>query len=597
MSGRSRTLAFVVIITAAFLAGYLVRGGGSGDTGEPSVADGHAAAEVWTCSMHPQIRLPEAGKCPICFMDLIPVEQGGGRDHGDRRLAMSESAIRLAEIETRPAERRPAESVIRTTGSVTFDETRISEITSWVPGRIEKLLVNFTGTAVRRGDPIAEIYSPVLVSAQEELIQARRAYDASSGESATASSTLDAVREKLRQYGLTDRQIEAVETEGRVSRRMMTYAPSSGVVVGLSAKEGQYVETGTTLMRIADLSMVWVTLRAFQSDLSLVQPGQRVSFKSTALPGETFEGEVVFVDPVLDPKTRTAGVRAVASNEEGRLRPDMFVTGEIRVPLGGDGKDPLVIPASAPLLTGKRAVVYVRLPGEGEPVFEGREVVLGARAGDYYVVLSGLEEGELVVVSGAFKIDSELQIRAKGSMMSPDGGSPPPGHDHGGRAPRVGSVHAGAAALAALGPLYDAYFDVQMDLAGDDHAGAVSAYADLKKKTQSVDMALFEGEAHRVWMDLSGKIVRHSGDGAASNDITGARDAFYHLSKAVIELHESFGHSGDDFFLTFCPMARDNKGAFWIQEVDTVYNSFYGAMMLRCGSIEGKLPPAGDEEK
>ena len=617
MSGRTRAITLAALVAVAFLAGFLIRGGGERSPGDDTAA---AVAEVWTCSMHPQIRLFEPGKCPICFMDLIPVDQGAGEDLGERQLEMSESAIKLAEIETRPVERRPAEAVIRTVGSVAFDETRMSEITAWVPGRIEKLFVNFTGAAVRRGDPLAEIYSPSLVSAQEELLQARRTYDAAPEGDSSARSTLRAVREKLRQYGMTSAQIEAVEVEGRVSTRIVTYAPSSGVVVDLAAKEGQYIKTGSTLMKIADLSKVWVTLRAFQSDLPLIRPGQEVRFTSTALAGDAFSGSVVFVDPVLDPKTMTAGVRAVVSNEEGRLRPDMFVSGEIFIPLGADGRaiepgkeksagHPLVIPATAPMLTGRRAVVYVRLPGSTKPLFEGRDVTLGPRTGDSYVVLSGLEEGELVVTNGAFKIDSELQIRAQPSMMNPEGGVAPPVHDHGGhsgQATRVpaegpdkerpyGHITAGGVALRELVPVYEAYFDVQMALAGDDHAGAVSANKKLGKKTGSVDMTLFKGPAHNIWMDLSSKIVMYSSEGAGSKDIESARKAFYHLSKAVIELQERIGHADGDFYLTFCPMARDNTGAYWIQEVDTVYNSFYGAVMLRCGSIDKKLPSAGGE--
>lgn len=607
MSGRTRTIIIVALVTVAFIAGFLIRGGGDSPPAEGGSAQ--APAEVWTCSMHPQIRLPEAGKCPICFMDLIPVNQGAGEDLGDRQLAMSESAIKLAEIETRPVERRPAEAVLRTVGSVAFDETRMSEITAWVPGRIEKLLVNFTGATVRRGDPLAEIYSPSLVSAQEELVQAKRAFDAAPEGSGPALSTLNAAREKLRQYGLTPAQISAVEKDGTVSRQIVTYAPSSGVVVDLAVREGQYVKTGSTLMRIADLSNVWVTLRAFQSDLPLIEAGQEVRFTTTALPGETFHGEVVFVDPVLDPKTRTAGVRAVASNEEGSLRPDMFVSGEILVPISEEGGDPLVIPATAPMLTGKRAVVYVRLPGNAGPVFEGRDVVLGPRVGDSYVVLSGLEEGELVVVNGAFKIDSELQIRAQPSMMNPEGGAPAPVHDHGGHESQPGRVQAegsdkekpfghitsGSVMLKELEPVYDAYFDVQMALAGDDHAKAVTAYRELEKKTGDVDMTVFKHPVHDFWMETSVKIVKYSAEGGKSKDIEGARDSFYHLSKSVIELQDRIGHSEGDFFLTFCPMARDNTGAFWIQEVDTVYNSFYGAVMLRCGSVEKKLPSAGGE--
>jgi Cu(I)/Ag(I) efflux system membrane fusion protein len=261
-------------------------------------------------------------------------------------------------------------------------------------------------------------------------------------------------------------------------------------------------------------------------------------------------------------------------------------------------------------------VVYVRLPGEENgPVFEGREVVLGPRAGDSFVVLSGLEEGELVVTAGAFKIDSELQIQAKPSMMDPEAVDAAPAHagheshaSEEGQAARVraegadrerpyGHLTAGSAMLEALEPVYDAYFDLQMALAGDDLGKAAAAGRELKKRTEAVDMTLFKHPVHQFWMETSSEIVKRSAEVAAAKDIEGARKAFYYLSRAVIDLQDRVGHSGKDFYLTFCPMARDNEGAFWIQEVDTVYNSFYGAVMLRCGSIEKKLPPAGSEKQ
>jgi len=604
LSGRMRVGLLIAAVVVAFVAGFMLRGGGGRH--EPVVTTAQEEkTTIWTCSMHPQIRLPQPGKCPICFMDLIPVPEGTAEEEGERRLVMTESAMKLAGIETSPAERRHVHARVRTVGEVEYDETRLADIASWVPGRIERLYVNFTGAAVKRGAPLAEIYSPQLVSAQEELVQARRSFDAAAAGDPSAAVTLESVREKLRLLGMTPGQIEAIERSGEVQRQVVTYAPASGIVVEVGAREGQYVQTGTRLMRIADLSRVWVVLRAYQSDLPLLRRGQEVRFTATALPGSQFTGTIEFVDPVLDPKTMTAGVRAAASNDDGRLRPGMYVSGEILAALAADGTvaaqeasgdpAPLVIPATAPLLTGTRAVVYVRLPGE-RPVFEGREVILGPRAGDDYVVLGGLSEGEMVVTAGAFRIDSELQIRAKPSMMSPEGGAAPVVHDHTGQAGAQSAGETGgpgSAALEALAPLYDAYFDVQMALAGDDLESAKAAYTRVQKAAGAVDMTLFKGAAHETWMKISGAIAERAGEGAAAVDIAAARDAFFHLSRVMISLDEKIGHAGDDFWLTFCPMARANAGAFWIQQVDTVYNSFYGKVMLRCGSIEKRLPAAG----
>lgn len=610
-SRRARVGLVAASVAVAFIAGYLARGGGGAPEPEPAPS-GPTEAAVWTCSMHPQIRLPQPGKCPICFMDLIPVPGGTVEDEGERQLAMTESAMKLAGIETSPVLRRRVSARVRAVGEVEYDETRIADIAAWVPGRIERLHVNFTGAVVERREPLAEVYSPELVSAQEELLQAL----------GRGGPLAESVREKLRLLGMTEDRIEAVERTGEVRRTVITHAPASGVVVEIGAREGQYVQTGTRLMRIADLSRVWIVLRAYQSDLPLIRPGQEIKFTATALPGADFTGTVEFIDPVLDPRTMTAGVRVTVDNRDGRLRPGMYVSGEILAAVGADGTvahgdttgapAPLVIPATAPLLTGERAVVYVRVPGE-RPVFEGREVLLGPRAGDDYVVIEGLAEGELVVTAGAFKIDSELQIRAKPSMMSPGGGAAPAGHAHGEHAaaqppatPAPGAdehEHGGRpglavapAALEALAPLYDAYFDVQMALARDDLGSARAAYGRLKKAAGAVDMSLFAGKAHEDWMELSGAITRHAGEGAGAADIAAARDAFFHLSRAMIELEERIGHAGGDFWLTFCPMARDNAGAFWIQRVDTVYNSFYGKMMLRCGSIEKPLPAAGGRD-
>lgn len=600
---------------AAFTLGVWATGGENEQPPRrPAVA---TEAVTWTCSMHPQIKLPQPGKCPICFMDLIPLETDAGGDLGPRQIRMSDAARELADIQTTPAARDFAAVEVRMVGKVTYDETNLAYISAWVPGRLDKLYADFTGMEVDKGDPLMRIYSPDLLVAQEELIQAQAAVTASRNSASAllrsgAEATLRAARDKLRLYGLSQDQIERLETTGLASDFLTVYAPIGGVVVHKDAREGMYVATGTRIYTIADINHVWITFQAYESDLPWLRVGQPVEFNSPSFPGRRFEAVIDFIDPVVDPGTRTIRVRAGVENKDNELKPDMFVHGVVKARVES-GQPDLLIPASAPLITGKRAVVYVEVAGGEHPVFEGREIELGPRAGDYYVVQSGIREGEPVVTNGAFKIDSELQIQAKPSMMSPPGGGVPAGRQHGTQhsmpAMDAGDEHKDAGthekkpvengtARAALNPVYDAYFNVQMALAKDDLKAAKKAGAEVTAAVKNVGETVFSRVGQGRWLDLSQKIAKQGEVISKAKDLTQARDGFFYLSQAVIDLHNNFGHSGDrNFYLTHCPMARDGGGADWLQTENIVWNSFYGASMLRCGSIEGTLPPEPDEKK
>ncbi|MEA3409045.1 MAG: efflux RND transporter periplasmic adaptor subunit [Candidatus Eisenbacteria bacterium] len=401
--------------------------------GETVAEEGHdhteSQASVWTCSMHPQVRSDGPGDCPLCGMDLIPVEEEAPAEEvSGRSLTVSEPGRKLMEIETSPVMRMAVAADIALVGKVTYDEGRVSRISAWVPGRIEKLHVDYVGYEVRAGVPMVDLYGPELVAAQEELINSYNAYREAqaSGDEGLVESTGDvvqAVHERLRLWGLSEAQIAEIETWGTAEPRLSISAPISGTVVEKSVTEGAYVTTGQMLFTIADLSVVWIELSAYESDLALLAPGQPVQFTVEAVPGREFTGVLSFVEPIVDPVTRTVAVRVEVGNEERLLMPGMFVRADVKADARGHGgRAPLVIPATAPLLTGKRAVVYVELKDADAPTFEGREVTLGPRAGDFYIVVEGLAEGERVVTEGAFKLDSALQIRAKPSMMSPDAG-------------------------------------------------------------------------------------------------------------------------------------------------------------------------------
>ena len=601
-------------VIAAFAIGFMIRGGGAPDGLETAVEAGHDHVDepsLWTCSMHPQIQLPKEGKCPICFMDLIPVESGSSDDAGPRELTMSESARLLAGIVTTPVRRGSSSAEVRMSGRLAYDETRLAAITARVPGRLDSLFVNFTGQVVRRGQPLAAVYSPELLSAQRELLEAKRASQSLVESRSvllkeTAEATIGAAREKLRLLGFSAEQIDAIEISGEVKDLLTISAPIGGVVVQMDARQGEYVKTGSKLYTIVDLSRLWVLFDAYESDLPWLQLNQEVAFRTQSPSGEVFTGKVTFIDPILNTKTRTARVRVAVDNRDGRLKPDMFVSGTVAARAGSGSADELLIPVTAPLVTGKRAVVYVQLTDRPEPTFEGRVIELGNRTGEYYIVKSGLNEGEMVVTNGAFKIDSELQIRAKPSMMSPDGGAvavhrheetPMPAADqHMQEMEPAQMTDVSTEALVSLTAVYDAYFELQMALADDDLDAAKAGSRQLAEAVSGVDMSLFKGHTHEKWMEISKVLSESAAKGGKADEFVGVRDAFYYVSKAIIDLETSFGHAADrDYFLTYCPMAREHKGAYWLQTVDTVYNSYYGASMLRCGAIKDTLPTTSDE--
>ena len=430
-----------VLVIVAFGLGFLLRGGGQDR--DPAPSEQAVKAQRWTCSMHPQIILPSNDqKCPICFMDLIPLEDETDPHLGPSDLSLSETAAALADIATEKVRREFVARDIRLVGKVSADETRTRTITARVSGRLERLFVDATGQKVTPGMKLAEIYSPELYSAQAELQTAAAALrSAEKGGRATdsARANLNSAVERLRLWGMDGEQIQAVKDGDTISDNLIVHAPVGGIVVTRGATEGDYVKTGDTLYTISDLSSVWVTLDAFESDVAWLREGQPVVFTARAYPGQMFQGDILFIDPVLDERTRTIEVRVVADNSSGMLKPGMLVSGTVSVTVDAYGRPvtdpatavaPLVIPASAPLLTGDRAVVYVRRPGPGDPVYSGRNVVLGPRAGEFYFVVSGLSVGEEVVTRGNFKIDSALQISARASMMNPGPGDSDLPADH-----------------------------------------------------------------------------------------------------------------------------------------------------------------------
>ncbi|MHC4941959.1 MAG: efflux RND transporter periplasmic adaptor subunit [Planctomycetota bacterium] len=636
-----RPIALLVILVAVgFILGRITAPGNGSAPGEQShdhaAASGVEADVVYTCSMHPQVRLDDPNaKCPICAMDLIPVKKDEGEALGPRMMRMSRDAMKLAEIETCKVERRFVELELPMVGKVDYDETRVKTISAWMPGRLDRLFVDYTGVPVRKGEHLVEMYSPELYAAQEELIQALKAVENTKDSNSdliknTARATVEAAREKLKLLGLATEQIEGIEKEGAPSALVEIKAPIGGIVIEKNAREGMYVKTGEPIYTVADLSRLWVLLDAYESDLPWIRYGQEVDIRTEAFGDKVFPGWISFIDPVLDPRTRTVKVRVIVENPQGELRPNMFaravvksraampgqvltrnLEGKFICPMHpeiikdgeaacdecgmdlvrseelgyvspGDMEPSLVVPASAVLTTGKRALVYVRLPDREEPTFEGVEVELGPRAGDHYLIRSGLEEGQEVVVHGNFKIDSALQLMAKPSMMSPD---------------EEEEVKSESMTLAVpdalrkdLAEIFGRYLEVQQALGNDDAEGAAASAAKVRARAEEVETSSLSDEANAVWKRWTALLDDSAGAISQSAEIQKQRERFVTFSRAMESLVRHFGPLPERAVRRFfCPMAFNNKGGYWLQEDQTVLNPYFGSAMLRCGEMKEVL--------
>jgi Cu(I)/Ag(I) efflux system membrane fusion protein len=406
-----RNIIYSLFLAAGIFLGWLIFGH-SGHSHKDS-AQLEQKASVWTCSMHPQIRQDNQGKCPLCAMDLIPVQTGGiadGNTDDPDAIQLSKEAMALANIQTTPVTRSNPIKELRLYGTIQPDERLFRTQVSHLNGRIEKLFVNFTGETVKQGQAVASVYSPDLQNAQQELLEAIKLQ-------ASQPALLAAAREKLRQWKLTDGQIGAIEKSGKVAPVIDIVANFSGIVIAKKVEQGDYVAAGSPLFDLTDLSSVWALFNAYESDLPYLKIGDKVRFQLQALSGKTYSGKITFIDPALDKVTRTAKVRVETTNQGLYLKPEMYAEALIHTSLKQQA-NAIVIPQSSVLWTGKRSIVYVKLPDSETPAFKLREIELGPSLGDSLVVLSGITEGEEIVTNGVFVIDASAQLEGKTSMMN-----------------------------------------------------------------------------------------------------------------------------------------------------------------------------------
>ncbi|MCB0633782.1 MAG: efflux RND transporter periplasmic adaptor subunit [Saprospiraceae bacterium] len=554
------------------------------DAGEPlSEQHDHAGEtvlasqgeEIWTCSMHPQIRQNEPGECPICGMDLIPLSENTSND--PLVLEMTDEAVKMANIQTSiiGRESTPDEAkVIRLNGKVQADERLAASQPAHVPGRIEQLFVTFTGEPVYKGQKLAILYSPELVAAQQELLEGLRLR-------ATNPKLVESARAKLRYWKISEEAIDAIEKTGQIQENFTVYADATGVVTNRRISVGDYVKQGEALFDLMNLSRVWVLFDAYEQDLANISVGDRIEFTTPAIPNRTFSSRITFIDPVINPKTRVASLRTEVSNPKGLLKPEMLVYGSSQNKPGADAV--LTVPKSAVLWTGTRSVVYVKVPDTTIPSYQFREVALGERLGDQYEILDGLESGEEVVTYGSFAIDAAAQLNNQASMMNKD--VMLRGSDHQDHLPDY-TDQTPVAFKQQVTDLTKSYLLLKDAFVNSDADQAATAAIQVETALNSVDMSLLTGAAHNYWMEQLNALRAHSQKISQLSEIAAQREQFDFLSQALINTVKVFGIVEGTYYVQHCPMAIDNKGADWISTEESIRNPYFGEQMLTCGAVE-----------
>lgn len=542
--------------------------------------------QTWTCSMHPQIRQKEPGACPICGMDLIPLEDE--QDELDpRAVSMSPTAMQLAQVRTLVVGKGDSHKSIRLTGKVQADERQLFTQTSHIPGRVEKLNVNFTGDYVNRGQVIALVYSPDLVTAQEELLEAAKIKD-------KQPSLFEAAKEKLKNWKLSDSQIDKIISTKKIMNEFPILANASGYVTKKLVNLGDHLKEGQPFYEIANLSKVWVLFDVYESDMQWIKKGDAIDYTIQSVPGKTYTGKISYIDPAIDPKTRVAKARVEVSNSDLKLKPEMFATGRIKSNTDKDNES-LTVPKTAVMWTGKRSVVYVMNKDAIGISFIMREVTLGPELGEEFVIESGLTSGEEIAVNGTFSIDAAAQLAGKPSMMNPTGGVVMTGHDHGGSTEQknmmseVTKMSIDKSAKKALHPIYINYLKLKDALVGSNFEKAKSEAKMIKESLEAVDMTLFKGDAHNEWMKLLSQFNSSLEHVDHWTNIENVRSSFMPLSNSLIELTKAFSPFGQTLYVEYCPMADNNNGAYWLSQEEEIKNPYFGDAMLTCGNVEEEL--------
>lgn len=549
-------LLLLTLIVGVFLGWAMT----SANTDTHAHEEGEGLPSIWTCSMHPQIRLTEAGDCPICGMDLIPANQESAGSSNPQALQMTEEAMALAQVQTLVVGGSQTKKELLLSGKLQADERENASLTAKFPGRIEKLFVTFTGEQVKAGQRIATVYSPELLTAQKELLEAVKT-------KGTFPQLYKASKDKLSFWKLSAAQIAEIERSGQVKERIDILADQSGVVLQKNVSVGDYVSMGSVLFTVTNLNSLWLLLDVYETDLPFVSLGDEIQFTVAGRPGETLNAKVTFLDPLINANTRAASVRAEIRNVGNTLKPEMFVTARIQTKSKASSAE-VTVPRTAVLWSGKRSIVYVKVPNAALPEFILREVTLGNRLGENYQITAGLEAGEEIVSYGAFALDASAQLSGKPSLLNRSS---------------TQQVEISAAFSQQLTAVVESYFLIKNSLVKDQlPTAALQTLAQALVKV-SADGT---GKDNAKWEKIKSGLSDATAKIKASKDLASARTHFSSLSTQVIQLTETYKLTKAVVYQDYCPMAFDNKGGYWLSETENIQNPYFGASMLTCGEVK-----------
>ena len=569
---------YIGILAVGLLLGWVLFGGTAKQ--EPT-HDHNKIAEtnqMWTCSMHPQIMQPEPGECPICGMDLIPAESGAEGLMPDE-FKLTENAMALANVQTSVVGiGKDNDNSIKLSGKIVENEESNTVQVSYFSGRIERLYVSFTGEDIRAGQLLATIYSPELYAAQQELLTTAALKE-------SQPALYKAVRNKLKLWKLSENQISQIEASGKIMENFPVYATVSGTVTEKLIEQGDYVNQGQALLKIANLNTVWGNFDVYENQINRFKKGQEVVVTTNAYPNKEFKGKVDFINPTLNSNTRTVTLRVILNNKDGIFKPGMFLEAQIEAGVSASKTQVLSIPSSAVLWTGTRSVVYVKT-SPNEPIFEMKEVVLGNKVGDNYEITDGLSDGDEIVTNGTFTVDAAAQLQGKKSMMNTGNRKE---SSHGKQSSTYNKnerLQVSVDFQNQLKAVFNDYVKLKDALVKDD-AKKVSADAkDLLINLEKIDMKLLsEDKAHHHWMALEKEIKGSANSIASATGVKEQRDLFTQLSLSLIGAIETFGIN-EKVYLQFCPMANNDHGGYWLSKEEHVLNPYFGDVMLKCGEVK-----------
>ena len=565
----SKTIVFPLILGLGIFIGWI------SNTSTPPVSSeihAHGASEVYSCSMHPQIRQNQPGTCPICGMNLVQ-STSLQTTTDPNAIQLSEDAQKLADIQTLKVTKSSPSIALHLNGRVWPDKRKTAVQTTHISGQIEQLLIGSKGQYIKAGEIIAYVYSPDLIEAQNELFEAFKMKEAQ-------PELFEATRKKLENWKLTSAQIDTILRLGEPIESFPLVSEWTGMILDKYVSKGSHIERGTQLYEVANLKSVWVTFDLYETDLKTVHVGDKINMEFSSYPGKIFIGQVNFINPIVDPATQVAQIRVIYTNTFKPVYPGTSVKGLLNSQPKDDQKI-IILPKTAVLWTGKRSIVYVKDPKSNEPTFHLREVILGALNTSGYAIEKGLEVGEEVVVNGVFTLDAAAQLAGKNSMMNlPHLKTSKESLDE----KKTGKINPSPSVSFTLKKMTDAYINIKNALALKNH-NIITSEAALFI-SQLGDQKNFSADIDQPTLIQLNKVMHKINKTKKISEVYGP---FAEISDFFYDFLDHYKIKNLTLFRQYCPMAFDNKGAYWLSNTQEIYNPYFGEEMRFCGEIKEQL--------